>query len=764
MRRSLYTFIATIFLLWPAAARGQVADVSLSIEPDAVGVGGVVQPGRWTPMRLEMTNRSSQLRPVVARWILSDEDGDEVLAERTAPLNPGVTQRVWLYAPVPMTLRQTRGWVVQVIDAETRRELARRRAAPGAVLAVTSTLIGVCGSVDMGLHDYEPGYTQHEPTMFVRGLQLSQLPDRWYGLESLHALIWTSADDDPLNDPQGASLTPRVAEALRRWVRRGGRLVLVLPTDQTWSDSPLADLMPIGKDRMRRVDDFDALLLGTTPPGEERSVPATVFDVEGQQGVAVLAVDRQQRPYVVARRYGFGRVTLIGVDLTSPAVRRLGVPNGQQRIWNRVFNWSSPVVTEQVYQSETRENKMLSMTARQGRGARLDEMVGGLVAMTGTAAPALLSAILIFALYWMLAGPVAFFYLRNRGKAQHAWLAFVALAGLFTAITWGGALVMRPAHTKLEHLTILDVDANTGDVHTQSWLTLLVPQFGTATVAVDRGENFAGQTLASPGLETRSPGGEFLDPQPYVLPAADPRSVTIPVRSTAKRFTLDYLGKLDTALEGINHAWLLPSGQVRMDEQDAWPVADLTHRLPGPLKNVLVIYCPGTLNATGAMRAPWVGLVPEWPADQALELKSPPAIPMAEMVRRPQAYVAQRAWQQEGYLGQLIALHKGRAIDPNVPMHVPSITDQHFRQLTMLSFFDMLPAPNFRDTSALGTLTATHYERTLLRAADMTHLLAGRRLIIIGQLENSPLPAPLTLDGAPIPADGLTVVRWMYDL
>jgi len=754
-----------LVVLLAAPLRAQVSDVVVEVLGDGVGVGGHVQAGAWTPLQLRMTNQSSQLRSVVARWIVQDEDGDAVFAERVAPLNPAVTQKLWLYAPVPFTARVDAGWTVQVIDAESRRELARHRVSPPTVAGVTETLIGVCGSVDMGLREYEPGFTQHERTKFVRGLMLSNLPDRWYGLSSLHALIWTGEASDPLNDPIDASVTPQVIESLRQWVRRGGHLVLVLPLDQTWSDSPLADLMPVSKDEVVRVDDFDPLMLGALPPGGASAIAALTFDVSAADDPdrAVLAVDRTGRPYVVAKRYGFGRVTAIGVDLTNANVRRLGVPNGQQRVWNRVFNWAAPVYTQDYYEAEVREGRMVSVTARQAGDARLDDMVSGLIAMTGTAAPALLSAILVFALYWVLAGPVAFVVLRRRGMEHHAWLAFVALAGVFTAITWGGAWIMRPAHTSMEHVSFLDVDANTGLVHTRSWLTLLVPKFGYATVAVDPEEAFTGHTIASPGADSKAVGGGFLDPQQYAINAADPRGVTIPVRSTAKRFTLDYLGRLDPVFDGITAEWNLPSGDARMDAGDAWPVAKLTHHLPGELVNVMVIYCPGTLTASGEPRPPWVGFLEKWQAGTTLELNSPPSMNMQPLYRRGADFGPQRLWENEGYLGQIIARHKGRAIDPNQLNYVHSVTDMHPLQAYLLSFFDALPPPSFRDTSIGMTLQAP-YERTMLRNIDMTHLLAGRRLILVGQLNHSPLPAPLTLDGEAVESRGLTIVRWVYDL
>ncbi|MCC6681106.1 MAG: hypothetical protein IT445_09420 [Phycisphaeraceae bacterium] len=773
MLRRLILF-SLLLLAAATPLRGQLTDVKLTVESQDVGIGGYVQDGQWMPMHLKLTNQSAQVRNIEARWLVRDEDGDEVIASRAAPLNPAVEQRMWLYAPLPLGLREGQRWIVQVIDPDANIELARMNVNAARTVPIKSSMIGVCGSTDMGLRDFEPGYTQHEPLVFVRGLTLAQLPDRWYGLSCLNALIWTGEAADPNNDPQNAAVTPQAIEALRGWIRRGGHLVLVLPLDQTWSDSAMGDLMPVDKAHITAVDDFNAIRVVVPPTGVSLMIPALTFDTSAAESTVVLARDQRDRPYIVAKRYGFGRVTLIGVDLTSPTVRRLGTPVGQDRIWHKVFHWTAPVYTQSAYESETREGRMMSMMSRQDSGVGLDDIIGPLIAMTGTAAPALLSAILIFMLYWLAAGPLAFLYLRRTGRTQHAWLAFLLLVGVFTAITWGGAWVIRPSHTRLEHLTVLDIDANNSMVRTRSWLTLLVPHFGRATVALDADGQYPGAVLASPGIDPRAAsiaaagggGGGFLDPQRYQVDTADPRSAEIPVRSTAKRFTLDYLGRLDKPMPGLETAWSLPQGSVQMDAAGAWPTGKLVHHLPGNLKNVMIVYCPGNTTA-GELYPPWAGLIRDWPAGQELTLSfSPPnAIPMMRLIQRPSYYGPNRTWDNEGFLGQQIAAQKGRQFAAGQTPLVADIDDNIFRMFTFLCFYDTLPPPDFRTPAGFATpLTGTHYERTLLRHIDMTDLIAGRRLILIGQLENSPLPAPLTLDGGNIPSQGLTIVRWVYDL
>ncbi len=82
------------------------------------------------------------------------------------------------------------------------------------------------------------------------------------------------------------------------------------------------------------------------------------------------------------------------------------------------------------------------------------------------------------------------------------------------------------------------------------------------------------------------------------------------------------------------------------------------------------------------------------------------------------------------------------------------------RELVLLSFFDAVPPPNFRKS---GFPRGYALRRALGQGLDLTPLLHGRRLIILGHLPSSPLPAPLTVDGETVPSEGWTLVRWVYD-
>jgi hypothetical protein len=747
--------VLAVLSAWVAPAAGQITSLDLAIAADSVGLGGRVRTGSWTPLRLDLKNHAAENRTVECRWLLNDYDGDQVVAQRRATLNPQRTESVWLYAaPAVDAEPSRRPWTIQVVDAESGKLLAAQEViAPNAVGPRVS-LLGVAGNAELGLDAYTFRYTQHEKLEVVSGVSLTTLPDRWYGLASLSALIWTNDGGSPA-DP---AVTGEMQQALRQWVRRGGHLVIVLPTiGQLWSSSDLADLMPVEGDRIRRIEDFNPMEIGPVLNAEDLvRVPALVFDVDDRPDVAVLGRDKEGHAYIVAKRYGFGRVTVIGVDLTDMRLRRMGLPAGAYRIWNTVFHWQSPVMLRAVAEDEMNKGELSRPETR--IPLELGKFIPALIAMRNTATPALLLGIVLFGLYWLAAGPLAFAALRRRGLAHYSWLAFLAVVLVFSAVTWGGAWLIRPRAEAVAHFSVVDVDGQTGLAHVRSYLSVFVPQFGRAEVAVDPDHPEADNVLASPGLLPRLDEGRFLDPQSYAVDAASPSAASIPVRATAKQFEIDFLGRLDGPATGLSDAWVFPAGNVAIE--NGWPAGSLLHNLPGSLRNVLIVFCHGDER-----RPPWVWrLRGDWPAQQVLQLRPPTEAQDAAdvLVRRPVLYVKDRVWRAEGFLGQLIDQKPGDLFkEVDDPLAVVAADDVKVRLIEMLTFYDALPPPNFRDTN---WVSATVYERALGRSFDRTPLIAGKRIMIIGHLENSALPVPLTLDGRAVDSHGWTVVRWICEL
>lgn len=738
-------------------AWAQVNEVTLEVDAGDVGLNGLAMAGQWTPMRLTLNNQSSSVVSVECRWILKDLDGDRVIAERSLALNPLTPTVVWLYAPIPTTQSDRESWTIQVVDEASREMLAVREIRASQLMQPgEATVIGVLGGQTMKLRDFTPDQvgpvTGHEPILVQSNLVLDELPDRWYGLSLLRTLVWTPLGGDP------GQMPPRVQRALRTWVERGGHLVLVMPhVGEPWSGSPLSDLMPVEAKDMRRVERFDLLRLGTVQTTDLPNVPVLVFDTNPPTSNTLIAenTDGSGDALVATGRYGFGRVTLVGIDLASPAVARLNLPNGRIRIWNDILHANRPVFTKDYLQNQIQQGNIVNTNQRETRA--IGFFVPNDISMTSTAATPLLLSIVIFGIYWLVAGPIVFGVLKARNMAQYSWLAFLACVIVFSLITWTLAYTLQPHSLRIEHVSILDIDGNTDTVRTQSWMSLLIPTFGTAEVTVAPSVENNTNTLANlgTGFESRE-SASFLDPQTYIFNAGEPSSMAVPARATAKSFAANYMGPLHRDMSELNASWTLPVVS-EFEIVNSFPQGRVIHNLPGTLQDVLIVYAPGRGTQ------PWVWRTDDWKPGEALNLTNQPN-QSNWLVQRLPFYPPQRDWKKEGFLGVHMDQELGRTMGAG---STPSIVsnDQIVRDLEALTFFDALPPPDFRDTNFSTLAYGVHsYRRPLGHQTDLTHLIDGRRLIILGQLIDSPLPMPLTVDEETV-ADqtGRTFVRYIYD-
>src|SRR5262249_5942679 len=145
--------------------------------------------------------------------------------------------------------------------------------------------------------------------------------------------------------------------------------------------------------------------------------------------------------------------------------------------WSTVFNWRGPVYRKPFLEGEVLANppRMSRPNSRDHR--ELSRMIPPLVAMKETTSFPLLLPLITFLLYWILGGPGVFWFLKRKRKVRHAWLGFVAVVLAFSLVTWSGAWLLRPAHERIAHLSVLDIDLAQQTMHTHSWLSLFVPNY-----------------------------------------------------------------------------------------------------------------------------------------------------------------------------------------------------------------------------------------------------------------------------------------------
>src|SRR5438874_13421076 len=107
---------ALLVLLLAVAARAQTTGVTISVDPDRVGLNGYVRPGEWTPMLVTLDNQSAERLKVACEWAIPDSDGDEARMRRVLTLDAHDPERgpqpVWLYASPTVNTKSPPDWRV----------------------------------------------------------------------------------------------------------------------------------------------------------------------------------------------------------------------------------------------------------------------------------------------------------------------------------------------------------------------------------------------------------------------------------------------------------------------------------------------------------------------------------------------------------------------------------------------------------------------------------------------------------------------------
>ncbi|BAM03937.1 hypothetical protein PSMK_17780 [Phycisphaera mikurensis NBRC 102666] len=757
--------------VWPqepaaAASPGGVSFTSPLLE---AGLAGVTSPGAWTPLLVELQNAGDADLDLTLVWSLPDAAGDTAEMVRRLPVPAGRSAAAWLYGVPRPGPPPADGWPVVALDAGGAVvAAAAARADPTRRLDTGEELILQLSGSDLGLGDYQRQAASHAKRRLLRGLRLDELPDRAQGLQAVGAIVWAA---DGGGDPTAAGVP---AAALGAWIRGGGHLVVVLPAvGERWTQSPLAALLPLPAGTAPRRGEVELPTLGVVRPADADAAQAWILP---DRDAEVLLRAASGEALVTSARRGFGKVTLVGLDLTAAAYRDAGLPSGTTRFWNDVFGWSDPAVSERreaVLRGQVAATPPQIQPARNLPAVEVGGFIERSLGLRGSVSTALTVLLGVLVLL-----PVALGALSLRGRTagrgeaaavlasprRWAWplfaLACVGAAGLAAAVAFAG----RPTGPSAIHQSVVDLDPAAGARRTRSWVSLFVPGFGRAAVEL-RGEGEAGATLLSTA-GVRSGGGGFLDPQAYRVDAADPRAAELPLRSTTRPLRLDHAER-DLPAAGSNRARLI--GTAEHAPGTPRLRATLESSLAADLKDVLIVYCPGE-GFAGSTQKPlppraWRyepaggGTVGVWPAGATLEVDGVPprAVPLSVAAPLGEAGAGFNA---SGWLNAVLdqgglAAAADRGLEPSLADPV--------RAGEALSFFGRLPPP---DVNTVVPPFAARLQRALpgLVGLDLSHLTGGPRLIVLGHAEGDPLPVPLRVDGQVPPSSGRTLYRVIVDL
>ncbi len=794
----------------PLQASGEI-----TITRQHFGVNNVCRPGEWTGIQLRINDSNDKPREVLIRIPTPDADGDKPGWEASLTTNPGVSQPVWAYLHLPATFKPgtpLKAYVYAAVEAPggaagdspvtTGRMLGSAYIQAQRVVSSAEGMLGIVGNRTMGLGRYAGNPTEsqtflingHERWEIVPRLDADSLPDRWQGLMQFAALVW--------NEPTPGSLNSEKSAAIREWVLRGGHLIVVLPRlAQTWTDeasNPLFDLVPrvrVNRYEGASLEPIRTLItrLPKNPPENrplDSSLDMPVNEVlqtftplpgaSAQDAACIMAMPKpadgsEPEWLVVRRRSGLGMVTLIGLDAASRWMDQKALPD-PELFWHRILGRRGQLTP--IKDDPSRGN-----FGGFGRSpSTIDNGISDHIAKTTLAGAGVLMGLVVFVLYWLVAGPLGYAALKKTGRQRHAWVGFVLAAGLFTGIAWGGATIIRPAKVSAAHITVLDhvyTPEGQNVQRARSWMSVLIPQYGEATVAIGdptKKDSERFHNLLTPWERDNQSSAGFPDARGYRINSRNPDHFAIPTRSTVKVFQADWAG---------GPVWKMPhpvpDASGKPTEITADPImgsgtevtgvklaGTLVHDLPEALRHVTVIVNLGQrpLNTSFAGAAAW-----RLTSDVfAVSYPNPwePGTPLDLGKEFPSSVFDVNS--KEKWFGRLVTDLARNSADGLDGQSRKSLTIT-IQKMDALAMFGALEPPQTEESAQSNNLGRPLVRRQATHGLDLSPWLTQPCIIILGHVggeDQGPNPVPLMVSSGgsyrAVPMTGPTFIRWVYPL
>jgi len=463
----------------PMVEASAESSTALSIDALRVGFSGRYRVGYWTPAEVTIT---AGQQPFVGQMTVIVPDNDGIPTRITAPTAGELQIAAGETASVPVYFKQGQlgsELTVELHDKTSRRAIRTFR--PGAAGSLAGVMLSSARLVlSIGEQEISSGAPRRSSALTSLA-DFSALPDRWYGLEGVDAILLNTSDARVVEQLKSDS-TRRAS--LDLWVRMGGRLIMCVgrnAPDLLAAGSPLAEFAP-GKFQaivpLRQGTVLEAYAETSDPLAPGASVDLEVAQLSGVRGSieSFAGSGPSDLPLVVRTPRGFGEIVFVAFDLDRAPISDW---KARPQLLARLLG----VAVETAASGEAEADELGAVTtlgfvdlAGQLRSA-LDQFTG--VPLV----PFWLVAVLI-AVYIACIGPVDYYLVRHLLKRpESTWVTFTLTVLLFAAGAAGLAYSLKGNELRVNQLDVVDYDLESGFARRTSWANVFSPEIATYDVA-----------------------------------------------------------------------------------------------------------------------------------------------------------------------------------------------------------------------------------------------------------------------------------------
>jgi hypothetical protein len=438
--------------------------------------------GAWTPVWVQLGAGANGFEGIL-EVVSADDAGTPAAFRQPVRLGPKESQRYVSYARPgernpEFTVRalRTDGRRASNDYSTTNTGMQLNPVQPDGTLLVT---LGKPAGVEMipGLPDFSTQQTQGMVETAVGAVDTlgGAVPGRWYAYDAATAVVLDTGDREVMR-----SLDSFRGKPLADWVARGGHLVVAVGRD--WQAvaqgflGPLLPAQPTGQVKVGSLEALDAYAGSgankqtrqITPPGSPAVMVTKLGDLA--RGAKVLAATGEL-PLVVRGPYGFGRVTLVALDVDQ---KPFSTWEDRAGFWVRALDLRRQGVD------------LSAGNPRVPMGGRMYQ--SGVTDLAGALRKALEQfpgvrlvpfgwvAFFIF-LYILLIGPGDYLFLKKVVKRMElTWVTFPVIVVSVSLLAYYAAYVVKGNELRVNKVDVVDVDQDAGVLRGSSWLNVFSPQ------------------------------------------------------------------------------------------------------------------------------------------------------------------------------------------------------------------------------------------------------------------------------------------------
>ncbi len=463
---------------WAAVAPSPGAE-PVVFENVRIGLGGedAFKIGAWTPIRVTLKAGDAPLKGTLD-VVVGDDEGTPVATRQAIDLKAGEGRTFRAYS----RFGGRDGSLSMVVRDEAGRRLASRsreqvaRTTPRPIPADDSWILTLGQPRGVETVRDVAGFRPHggevsELAVTPLDVAAERMPERWLGYDGARDVVVDTADPaviELISGPRG--------QALIDWARRGGHLVVGV--GENWEgvrDSVLGPVLPAeptGAQRSRSLEALDTFANSTrpiTPPGAAPRTTAKLERAEARGG-RVLA-SSGGLPMVVRGPLGFGRITLIAVDLGDEALAKWA---DRGLFWVQALDLKRDRFEEGQAAAIGGASGSFYTTGVTDLASQLRVALEQFPKVKLVSFGVVASLIL---LYILAIGPLDYLFLKKvLGRMELTWITFPLIVTAATVLTYLAASRLKGNELLVNKVDAVDVDQVSGLTRGRSWITLFSPQ------------------------------------------------------------------------------------------------------------------------------------------------------------------------------------------------------------------------------------------------------------------------------------------------